>query len=138
MGLTPQLAAKGVLVLGSGAVAAIALVGLDEWLGNWVGPVWLLAPLFLGFFVGLALGEHGTGRRGAIWGAAAGAALVLVPSGVALIFIAVAGQDLGSAVTERDLPRLWLAFIPLAMLHASISATTGGEARLFLRLRSRR
>ena len=137
MNLSVGRTARGLLAGAIGVVAAIALLSLDEWLGDWVGPLWLLSPFALAFIIGMAVGSRATGKRGALLGALVGAAVVLVPSGGVLLYHALSGQDLGAEVSTRGLLRLWLAFSPVAMLQGALSGPVGATARSYLQRKSR-
>ena len=137
MGLTAALIARGVMAVATGAVAAIAAFELDDWLGDWVGSLWLLGPFAAAFIAGIAWGGGATGKRGAILGAVVGAAVVLVPSGGYLLYVEAVGRDLGAEVSDLDLPRLWLAFFPVAMVFGSLGAPMGSAVRTSLQQRLR-
>ena len=113
----------GTLAVAAMGAAGIAVVSLlDDWLGDWGAPLWLVGAFVGPFFVGIAWGAGARGRRAAVVGAAVGALVVLAPGlGYALV------RDVGLA--ELRPPVLWAVFTPLAMAQGALALPVGASAR---------
>ncbi len=137
MRLTKGLLVRGALALVMGALAIVAAIDLDAWLGDWVGPVWLLSPFITAFVVEMALGHRAAGKRGVIIGAAIGVAVVALPSTGYVLAQASTGGDVGEVIAELELGRLWAVFLPLGALEGGLWGPLGATAGTFLRGRRR-
>ena len=111
-----------IVVAAMAASAVGALSVLEDWLGDWLGPVWVLSGFFVPFVLGIALGGIHLGRGWAAAGALAGGAVVGVP---AALYFAINDRDLSAF----NLPLLWGTFVPLAMASGAISMPVGVTAR---------
>ena len=126
---------RGSLALVMGALAIVAAMDLDDWLGDWVGPVWLLSPFLTAFVVEMALGQRAAGARGVVIGAAIGTAVVALPSTGYVLAQASTGSDVGEVIAELELVRLWAVFLPLGALEGGLWGPLGAIAGTFLRRR---
>ncbi len=109
-----------VIVMSAAAVVVVSL--LDDWTGDWVAFLWLLAAFAVPFASGIAWGAGATGRRAVVGGAVVGALVVLAPG----LGYALAGD---ADLSELRLPLLWAVFTPLAMAQGAIALPVGGSAR---------
>ncbi len=117
------------LVSAMATAAYVSLVILDDWVGNWVGPVWLLMGFFVPFFGGIALGAIARGSRGFVAGALLGALTVALPSIGYVVGVALSGDGLTGSLDELDLPQLWAVFVPLAMAEGALVLPMGVTVR---------
>ena len=106
--------------MGAAGIAVVSL--LDDWIGDWGALLWLIAAFAMPFFAGIAWGAGATGRRAVVAGAAAGAAVALVPG---LAYALIRDPD----ITALRLPLLWAMFTPLAMAQGAMALPVGGSAR---------
>jgi len=123
VGLVPKIA----LLAFAAASAFVALAVLDDWVGNWVGPVWLLCTYLLPFLLGVGLGAAAPGMRGVLAGGVAGGAMVGVP----LLFLALV-SDLESLEETGDqaLAILAVSLISLAVVMGALGLSMGVAVRL--------
>jgi hypothetical protein len=118
------------LVSVMGVAAYITLRLLDDWVGNWTGPVWLLSTFLFSYLIGIALGSLATGARGLWIGAFCGSLVVAVPSAGYLLSVAASGEGIGSRVDDLDLPQLWAAFAVVSAGMGALALHMGARVRI--------
>ena len=124
------IAGKTALVAVMGVAAYITLRLLDDWVGNWTGPVWLLSTFLFPYLIGIALGPLATGVRGPLIGAVAGALVVAVPSAGYLIGVAASGEGVAGRVDDLDLPQLWAVFTVVSVGMGTLALQMGSGVRI--------
>ena len=117
------------LVSAMAAAAYASLVMLDDWVGNWVGPAWLLTGFFVPLLGGIALGARVRGGREFVAGALIGALTVALPSIGYVAGLALSDGSLTGRLDELDLPQLWAVFVPLAMAEGALMLPMGVALR---------
>ena len=135
MRLSARQVMQAVVALAMGGLAIVAVMVLDDWLGDWVGPVWLLSPFIAAFVAELALGRRATGTRGIVIGVAIGVSVVALPSAGYVLAEAATGTDVNDLITELELVRLWAVFLPLGALEGGLWGSLGASAGVHLRER---
>ncbi len=129
--------ARALLVFATAGIAAATALVLEEWLGDWVGPVWLLSPFLAAFLIEMALGRRAAGRRGIIIGAVVGVIVVAGPSVGYPLAVASGGEELMTVIDDLDLALLWGLFIPLGALEGGLWGPMGATSGDFLRRKAR-
>ena len=138
MRLSPRHLVQAMVALAMGGLAIVAIMTLDDWLGDWVGPVWLLSPFLAAFIAEMALGQRATGRRGIAIGVVIGVGVVALPSAGYVLAQASTGNDVANVIAELELGRLWAVFLPLGALEGGLWGSLGASAGVHLRERRSR
>ena len=78
--MAPRRALSVIIVAVVAAAAFLMLDAAQPWVGDWVGPVWLLCGAFVPFLVGLALGPRPAGAWQPVAGGLLGALVAAAPN----------------------------------------------------------
>jgi hypothetical protein len=138
MRLSARQVMQALVALAMGGMAIVAVMTLDDWVGDWIGPVWLLSPFLAAFLVELALGRRATGTRGIVIGVAIGVGVVALPSAGYMLAEAANGTNVPDLIEKLQLAKLWAVFLPLGALEGGLWGSLGASSGVYLRERRSR
>ena len=122
---------RSALVLATAGVGAIAAGVVNDWIGDWVGALWLIGPFTGSFFAGMGAGPVLHGARSVMVGAVVGMAIVVLPSVGFLLASVGSGQEASAVIADHDLWRLWGFFTPLGAVQGALFWPLGITSREF-------
>ena len=102
-----------------GALALVAIDGLNDWIGDVGALLWISAGYFFPFLSGIAVGPAASGLPGRIAGALVGALVVVAP----IVGYLLVKDQRAFAISVP------LTFIPLALAQGAIAMPVGVAVR---------
>lgn len=108
--------------------AFIVLSKLDVWVGDWLGPLWIISGFIIPYFLGIGTAMLGWRFRSVWAGAISGLMVVLCPGTV--YFLATRHLP-----TVEEIIGLWIPFLILATIQGSFTLPVGAKVRDSKRLK---
>ena len=108
-----------IVVLVMGALAVVAINGLNDWVGDVGALLWISAGYFFPFVSGIAIGPAASGLNGRLVGAVIGGIVVVAP----IVGYLLVKDERAFALSVP------LSFFPLALAQGAISMPVGASVR---------